>query len=100
VSEQSRPLLQVEDIRAAIGGESALLESRDLGYFTVDTPNFWLRPELSSMLRDVRLKPDKYVWLDNVRRELTARPRNEPDSEVEAVLLDLRGESNDAFCKQ
>lgn len=63
LSEQSRPLLQVEDIRLATGGESALLESRDQGYFTVDMPNFWERPEMSGMLRDVREKPDKYAWL-------------------------------------
>jgi type IV secretion system protein VirD4 len=64
LSEQSRPLLQVEDIRQATGGESALLESRDHGYFTVDLPNFWERPEMEGYLRDVRLKPDKYAWLD------------------------------------
>jgi type IV secretion system protein VirD4 len=63
LSEQSRPLLQVEDIRTATGGESALLESRDWGYFTVETPNFWERLEMSGMLRDVRLKPDKYAQL-------------------------------------
>lgn len=62
LSEQSRPLLQVEDIRAATGGELALLEARDHGYFVVDVPNFWDRPELSKMLRDVRTKPDKYTW--------------------------------------
>jgi type IV secretion system protein VirD4 len=63
LSEQSRPLLQVEDIRAATGGDSALLESRDHGYFTVHTPNFWERPEMSGYLRDVRHKPDKYAWV-------------------------------------
>ncbi|SEB79172.1 type IV secretion system protein VirD4 [Nitratireductor aquibiodomus] len=63
LSEQSRPLLQVEDIRLATGGETGLLESRDHGYFTVDLPNFWERPELSGYLRDVREKPDKYEWL-------------------------------------
>jgi len=67
LSEQSRPLLQVEDIQAAVGGETALLESRDEGYFVVDVPNFWERPELSGYLRDVRVKPDRYGWL--VRRE-------------------------------
>ena len=60
LSEQSRPLLQVEDIRAATGGESALLESRDHGFFTVDVPNFWERPELAGYLRDTRRKPEKY----------------------------------------
>ena len=63
LSEQSRPLLQVEDIRAATGGDSALLEARDQGYFTVDVPNFWERPELSGYLRDVREKPDRYNFL-------------------------------------
>jgi type IV secretion system protein VirD4 len=63
LSEQSRPLLQVEDIRAATGGECALLESRDHGYFVVDTPNFWERPEMRGYLRDVRLKPDKHSRL-------------------------------------
>ena len=58
--EQSRPLLQVEDIRAATGGESALLDSRDHGFFTVELPEFWERPELSGMLRDVRGKPDRH----------------------------------------
>ena len=62
--EQSRPLLQVEDIRAATGGARGLLESRDHGYFTVDLPNYWERPELSGMLRDVRGKPDKYAWVE------------------------------------
>jgi type IV secretion system protein VirD4 len=52
--EQARPLLQVEDIREATGGEFGLLEARDQGYFTVEMPNFWERPELSRMLRDVR----------------------------------------------
>jgi type IV secretion system protein VirD4 len=66
--EQSRPLLQVEDIREATGGESGLLDSRDHGFFTVEMPNFWERPELNGMLRDVRLRPDKYAWLD--RREI------------------------------
>ncbi|MCP8896348.1 TraM recognition domain-containing protein [Shinella daejeonensis] len=65
LSEQARPLLQVEDIRAATGGESGLLESRDHGYFTVDMPNFWEREEMSGLLRDVRERPDKYAWLSN-----------------------------------
>ena len=58
LSEQSRPLLQVEDIQTAVGGETAMLESRDEGYFVVDVPNFWERPELSFYRRDVRVKPD------------------------------------------
>jgi type IV secretion system protein VirD4 len=63
LSEQSRPLLQVEDMRAATGGDNALLDSRDDGFFTVDVPNFWNRPEVAGYLRDVRRKPDKYAWL-------------------------------------
>lgn len=65
LSEQSRPLLQVEDIRAATGGETALLESRDLGYFVVNMPSFWERPELAGYLRDVREKPDKHANLSD-----------------------------------
>jgi type IV secretion system protein VirD4 len=72
LGEQSRPLLQVEDIRAATGAETALLESRDHGFFTVDLPNFWERPELSGYLRDVRLKPDKYAWLSKGALRLTS----------------------------
>jgi type IV secretion system protein VirD4 len=63
--EQSRPVLQVEDIREATGGDQALLDSRDHGFFVVDMPNFWERPELRGFLRDVRAKPDKYDWLRN-----------------------------------
>jgi type IV secretion system protein VirD4 len=70
LSEQARPLLQVEDIRAATGGEKALLESRDHGFFVVDVPNFWERPEMSGLMRDVREKPDKYAWLTSERRGL------------------------------
>lgn len=69
LSEQARPLLQVEDIRAATGFESGLLESRDHGYFTVDLPNFWEREEMSGLLRDVRGKPDKHAWLTRVNLE-------------------------------
>lgn len=73
LSEQSRPLLQVEDIREATGGDHALLDARDSGFFVVDAPNFWERPELSGYLRDVRQKSDKYSWLDaGDKRELTA----------------------------
>ncbi|MDX2259283.1 MAG: TraM recognition domain-containing protein [Hyphomicrobiaceae bacterium] len=63
LSEQARPLLQVEDIRAATGGEGGLLDARDHGFFTVDLPNFWDRPDMAGALRDVRTKPDKYAWL-------------------------------------
>jgi type IV secretion system protein VirD4 len=61
--EQSRPLLQVEDIRDLTGGELGLLEARDHGFFSVDMPEFWHRPELAGYLRDVRLKPGVYDWL-------------------------------------
>ncbi len=95
LSEQSRPLLQVEDIRAATGGESGLLESRDHGYFTVDMPNFWERPELSGYLRDVRTRPDKYGWLGNrpLAPAMLAAPSRSADAEIEALLSGLRVES-------
>jgi type IV secretion system protein VirD4 len=70
LSEQARPLLQVEDIREATGGDQALLDARDHGFFVVDVPNFWDRPELAGYLRDVRGKPDKYEWL--IRSSLDA----------------------------
>ncbi|KAI93773.1 type IV secretory pathway protein VirD4 [Rhodomicrobium udaipurense JA643] len=63
LAEQARPLLQVEDIRAATGGETGLLDSRDQGFFTLEMPSFWERPELSGYLRDARKKPDRYDWL-------------------------------------
>lgn len=62
--EQARPLLQAEDIRALTGGELGLLEARDSGFFSVEMPEFWHRPELSGYLRDVQKKPGKYDWLD------------------------------------
>jgi type IV secretion system protein VirD4 len=71
LSEQSRPLLQVEDIRAATGGETGLLDARDHGFFTVDMPEFWQRPEMQGALRDVRERPDKYGWL-NIRHAFPA----------------------------
>lgn len=70
--EQSRPLLQVEDVRVATGGETALLDARDEGFFTVDVPNFWDRPELSGYLRDVREKPDRNAWLAKTQKRLQA----------------------------
>jgi type IV secretion system protein VirD4 len=91
LSEQSRPLLQVEDIRAATGGETALLEARDQGYFVVDMPNFWERPELSGYLRDVREKPDRYDHLSRRSTSpLLARPIGERDDDVIGVLEELR----------
>lgn len=91
LSEQSRPLLQVDDIRAATGGETALLESRDYGYFTVDVPNFWERPEMSGYLRDVRQKPDKYAWLKERSRAFLAPDRTaDADSNILRLLEHLR----------
>ena len=96
LSEQARPLLQVEDIRIATGGETALLESRDLGFFTVDVPNFWDRPEMSGSLRDVRLKPDKYDWLRQRAPLALAAPRvMEPaDADVLDILSELRAHAD------
>lgn len=80
--EQARPLLQAEDIRSTTGGENALLESRDQGFFTVEMPNFWERPELSGMLRDVRAKPDKYAWISNGPTNTAARDDVGPPVEL------------------
>lgn len=90
LSEQSRPLLQVEDIRAATGGGKALLESRDEGYFTVDMPSFWERPELSGLLRDVRDKPDKYAWLEDQTAALPSPQHSDGDAELDALLDEIR----------
>lgn len=73
LSEQHRPLLQVEDIRQATGGESGLLESRDHGFYTVALPNFWERPEMMGYLRDVREKPDKHAWLQSTPNSVCMR---------------------------
>lgn len=81
LSEQSRPLLQVEDIREATGGDSALLDSRDHGFFTVEVPNFWERPDMDHYLRDVRLKPDKYDWLR--RKQVLSLSASAPDEASE-----------------
>jgi len=91
--EQSRPLLQVEDIRAATGGEKALLESRDWGFFTVDVPNFWERPEMNGMLRDVRTKPDKYAWLE-ARHPLPVPRSDEDDAGILSLLETLQREAD------
>jgi type IV secretion system protein VirD4 len=93
LSEQARPLLQVEDVRIATGGEQALLESRDHGFFVVDLPEFWHRPEMAGLLRDVRQKPDKYAWLDRPARELTLRALpTDGDEELDEVMAQLRSE--------
>lgn len=54
--EQARPLLQVEDIRRATGGETSLLDTRDWGFFAVEAREFWTRPELSDSLRSIQAK--------------------------------------------
>lgn len=90
LSEQSRPLLQVEDIRSATGGDSGLLESRDLGYFIVDVPNFWERPELSGYLRDVRDKPDKYAWITTQPVEVAIPFDLSRDDDLLSIIQDAR----------
>lgn len=96
--EQARPLLQVEDVREATGGETGLLDARDHGFFTVEMPNFWERPDMQGMLRDVRLRPDKYAWLgepnDDVlpARDGAAEP---DDDDVLSILSQLAVESED-----
>jgi type IV secretion system protein VirD4 len=95
LSEQSRPLLQVEDIRIATGGETGLLDARDWGFFTVDMPNYWERPELSGYLRDVREKPDKYAWLGRSAQALyMPAPRDAfgDDADIVRLLDKLRKE--------
>ncbi|MCJ9670068.1 MULTISPECIES: hypothetical protein [unclassified Neorhizobium] len=72
-----------------IGCETALLESRDHGYFVVDMPNFWKRSEMSGMLCDVRGKPGKYDWLKETNPALPRHVHN-GDDEIEAVLGALR----------
>lgn len=95
LSEQTRPLLQVEDIRRATGGELALLESRDHGFFSVELPNFWERPEMSGYLRDVRKKPDKYEWLKNQARMVTAEVSPpSADTAIRNMLEGLKLESD------
>jgi type IV secretion system protein VirD4 len=59
--EQSRPLLQVEDIREATGGDTGLLDSRDHGFYTVDMPEFWERLEMAGKLRDTRRQRTSHV---------------------------------------
>lgn len=93
LSEQARPLLQVEDIRAATSGEMGLLDARDWGFFTVDMPSFWERPELGGYLRDVRLKPDKYAWL--ARKSGVARPRPPEDGSTATMGVPARRETSD-----
>lgn len=87
LSEQARPLLQVEDIRVATGGESALLESRDQGFFIVDLPNFWEREDMANQLRDVRQRPDKYAYLVGS----SGLSKSNEDADIEELLANLRG---------
>lgn len=92
--EQARPLIQVEDLREMTGGGRALLHIRDRGFFNVDAPNYWERPELSGYLRDLRQKPDRYAHLEKRQMEapLHVAPRDaERDMEIEEVLARLRG---------
>ena len=67
LSEQSRPLLQVEDIREATGGEFGLLEARDQGYFAVQMPEFWKRRDTHGQIRDAQKRPKALP---------TAKPQN------------------------
>ncbi|MCB1466077.1 MAG: type IV secretory system conjugative DNA transfer family protein [Rhizobiaceae bacterium] len=90
LGEQARPLLQVEDIRRATGGDGGLLESRDHGYFTVQMPNFWERPEMAGMLRDVRKKPDKYEWLHRQSFASSATDSYMPHHEFDTIMRELR----------
>ena len=89
LGEQARPLLQVEDTRIATGGEKALLHARDLGFFQVDLPNFWERPEMSGMLRDVRTRPHKHAHLKQPRL-LLPTPNEYGDEELEDVMAAIR----------
>jgi type IV secretion system protein VirD4 len=99
LSEQARPVLQVEDVRRATGGEMGLLESRDHGFFTVEVPNFWERLEMANLLRDVRRKPDRYAWLESVAPLALAAPTSEDefgDAAIEAMIKELQGASGSA----
>ena len=87
--EQARPLLQVEDTRIATGGEKALLHARDLGFFQVELPNFFERPEMSGMLRDVGTRLHKHAHLKETRLLLPA-PREDDDEELEDVMAAIR----------
>ncbi|MEQ1932122.1 MAG: hypothetical protein ABL957_16540 [Parvularculaceae bacterium] len=85
-----------EDNSGVMVIETALLGSRDLGYFVVDVPNFWERPEMAGILRDVRLKPDKYLWLKRAELPLPVprmrRIGREPLQEgtAEAVAMETK----------
>jgi len=87
LGEQSRPLLQVEDVRVATGGERALLHSRDVGFSRVDLPNFWERREASGLLRDVRMRPHPHAHLRQTAIALA--PPSEED-ELERLMESIR----------
>ncbi len=89
LGEQARPLLQVEDVRAATGGERALLHSRDVGFTRVDLPNFWQRSEVSGMLRDVRHRPHPHAHLKNLL-PAPVEPPSEGDDELLETLNTIR----------
>lgn len=85
LGEQSRPLLQVEDVRLATGGEGALLHSRDVGFTRVDLPNFWERGEVNGMLRDVRTRPHIHAHLTKLPPALPSPPSREDDDLLETL---------------
>lgn len=71
--KQLRPALFLRDLQliapppVILGlGELLLrlaMRRYEVARLLVDVPNFWERPELAGMLRDVREKPEKYEWL-------------------------------------
>lgn len=68
-----------------------MLDARDHGFYEVDVPNFWERPEMAGMIRDVRIKPDKYAWLE--RRALPPPLRDkfeDGDADIQEILDALR----------
>jgi type IV secretion system protein VirD4 len=59
-------------------------------------PSFWDRPEMSGMLRDVRLKPDKHEWPKYEPFALPAPPppptaavASNPDAAILQILAQL-----------
>lgn len=89
LGEQARPLLQVEDVRLATGGDRALLHSRDVGFTRVDLPNFWERPEVSGMLRDVRTRPHIHAHLKTLPLANPASPSHE-DADLLEIMNSIR----------
>ena len=84
---------------AAKTTDIGLLESRNWSFFAVTMPNFWERPEISGMMRDVRFKPHKYDWLKNEPLALPAPPpsssslppaaMSDPDAATLQILASL-----------